>query len=102
MLMTRYQKIELINKKLEHLDGEALEGLVKLLKYTKPTGEPEKLQDDIDEESRVWLEATLTPELPPYDWGDIDPLTLGEPLRFIKGKWVKAVYPYSPQLYLTK
>lgn len=95
--MTRHQKIELITERLEHLDTEALEGLVKLLKHTSVNKKTlaglkkqslEKQIDDIDEESRTWLEATLTPELPPYDWGDIDPLTLGEPLRFVKGKWI--------------
>jgi hypothetical protein len=91
--MTRHQKIEVITQRLEHLDGEALEGLVKLLKHTTVARKPNIKQtlgpsDDLDEESRTWLEAELTPTLPPYDWGDVDPLTLGKPLRYIKGKWV--------------
>jgi hypothetical protein len=91
--MTRHQQIELITRRLEHLDSEALEGLVKLLKHTAATKkvttkQVSELSGDLDEESRAWLEADLTPSLPPYDWGDVDPLSLGEPLRFVKGKWV--------------
>jgi hypothetical protein len=96
--MTRHQTIELITERLEYLDSEALEGLVKLLKHTSVTKKSSVKQrleqkndssDTIDEESRAWLEADLTPTLPPYDWGEIDPFTLGEPLRYVKGKgWV--------------
>jgi DNA-binding ferritin-like protein len=70
--MTRHQKIELITERLEHLDGEALEGLVKLLKHTSVTKKSSSKQrleqstNDMDEESRAWLEADLTPALPPY------------------------------------
>lgn len=90
--MTRHQKIELINRQLEGLDAEALEDLVKLLKRTAATRKHVKQRleqpDEMDEESRAWLEAELTPALPSYEWGEIDPLTLGEPLRFVRGKWV--------------
>jgi hypothetical protein len=93
--MTRHQTIELITQRLEQLDSEALEGLVKLLKHTTVTRKSSSKQrleqaiDDMDEESRAWLEADLTPTLPPYEWGEIDPFTLGEPLRYVKGKgWV--------------
>jgi hypothetical protein len=84
--MTRHQKIEMINHQLETLDNEALEGLIKLLGFKgKHTQNP---KPDIDEESQVWLEAELAPSLP-YEWGDIDPMKLGEPLRYVKGKgWV--------------
>jgi hypothetical protein len=84
--MTRHQKIEMINHQLETLDSEALEGLIKLLgSKVKRVKTP---QQDLDEESQMWLEAELAPSLP-YEWGDIDPMKLGEPLRYVKGKgWV--------------
>ena len=34
-----------------------------------------------DAEAVAWLEGDLVEELPPYDWGEMDPLTAGEPVR---------------------
>ena len=33
-----------------------------------------------DNEAKAWLTANLAPPLEPYDWGDIDPDTLGTPV----------------------
>ena len=43
----------------------------------------------MDDESRAWLTAELAPPLEPYDWGDADPHTLGEPLHFTEQGWVE-------------
>ena len=44
----------------------------------------------MDEETRTWLDAALAPEIEPYDWGDVDPEGLGEPLSFDAEKgWVE-------------
>lgn len=78
--MTRHEQIETISKKLETLDSEVLESLIKLL------GRMPSHQDTtevMDEETRTWHDADLSKlaEYEPYDWGDSDPLTIGEPLR---------------------
>lgn len=36
----------------------------------------------MDAETRAWMDAELAPPLEPYDWGDVDPETVGEPLRY--------------------
>lgn len=43
----------------------------------------------MDEETLAWHEADLSKlgDYEPYDWGDKDPLTIGEPLQL--GKQVK-------------
>ena len=55
----------------------------------KETGQPVSLNDvlevieepeileEMDLETRAWHEADLAPPLEPYDWGDLDPNTLG-------------------------
>lgn len=42
-----------------------------------------KQQRELDEESRVWLGAVEPIE--PYDWGGVDPLSLGEPVEYVEG-----------------
>lgn len=37
-------------------------------------------------EDQAWLEADTEGELPPYNWGEIDPLTLGKPVEYIPGE----------------
>ncbi len=51
----------------------------------------------MDEETRAWLDAALAPETEPYEWGDVDPEALGEPLHFDAEKgWVESdLYPLS-------
>ena len=55
----------------------------------KETGQPVSLNDvleviekpesfeEMDLETRAWHDADLAPPLEPYDWGDLDPNTLG-------------------------
>lgn len=43
----------------------------------------EGLQHEMDAETREWIEADLVEPLPPYDWGNVDPLTLGKPVRYV-------------------
>lgn len=80
--MTRHEQIETISKKLETLDSEVLESLIKLLGRVQPpiSQRPTEVMDD---ETRAWHDADLSKltEYEPYEWGDIDPLTIGEPLR---------------------
>ena len=79
---------------------ETLAGLFKGLR--KLTGEevsfedvlehtPDAEEQELDEESRLWLEADLAPPLEPYDWGDVDPSTLGKPIRYVPGEGIVVV-----------
>lgn len=38
-----------------------------------------------DAETRAWTEAALAPPLDPFEWGDTDPDTLGQPVRYVPG-----------------
>ena len=45
----------------------------------------------VDDETRAWMDAELTPPLEPYEWGEgIDPETLGEGrLEYVRGRgWI--------------
>lgn len=44
---------------------------------------------EMDEETRAWLDAELTPPLEPYDWGPEGPPE-GQPVRYVPGEglWV--------------
>jgi len=86
--MTRHEQIETISKKLETLDSEVLEGLIKLLgrvqsEISSQDKAVEKL-DMMDVETRVWHDADLSRlgDYKPYDWGNIDPETLGKPITY--------------------
>lgn len=69
---------------LRQLTGHEV-GLSDILEH-EVAPEPEIM----DEETRAWLGAALAPEIEPYEWGDVDPEALGEPLRFdAKKGWVK-------------
>lgn len=37
----------------------------------------------VNDETRGWLEASIEPPMEPYDWGDVDPTTLGRPIRWM-------------------
>lgn len=72
---------------LEVLD-KVLAGLERL------TGRPATLTDvldrepdpepaeEMDAETRAWMDAELAPPLEPYEWGDVDPETIGESVRY--------------------
>jgi uncharacterized protein (DUF433 family) len=89
---TVYQLIEKAEN-LSHLDLSVLaaiiDGLSKLNGF--PVGIPEVLMffPDISEEALAkspWRELYLVDnEIPPYDWGDVDPMKLGQPVRYIPG-----------------
>ena len=79
LFMTRHQQLARINEHLDSLNDEALEGLLMLLDATKKS---------VDSESAVWL-ASAFDAAPRYDWGELEPDTLGVSLRFVEGKgWV--------------
>lgn len=41
---------------------------------------------EMDEETRAWLDAELTPPLEPYDWGGEDPLAYGQRVEYVPGE----------------
>lgn len=57
-----------------------------LLEYT-PDPEP---VEEVDAETWAWMNAELAPPLEPYEWGDIDPETLGQGrVEYVQGQgWV--------------
>jgi hypothetical protein len=74
----RQPSLEGLNKllaALQRLTGEPI-GVSDLLEY-QPEPEP------MDAETRAWHDSDLSRlgEYEPYDWGDVDPETIGEPLR---------------------
>ena len=48
----------------------------------------DKASINLDEETQVWLSSDLSrmSEIEPYDWGDIDPLTYGKPIKWDEEK----------------
>jgi hypothetical protein len=50
---------------------------------------PDPEQQELDAETQAWMDADLAPEIEAYDWGDVDPEALGEPVSFVPGKgWI--------------
>lgn len=68
------QTMDRVIDALRSLTGERVD-IADLLEYG--------LEDDLDAETKAWLESDLSRlgEYEPYDWGDDDPETLGEPLQ---------------------
>lgn len=48
---------------------------------------PDPEPQEMDDETKAWLDADLTPDLEPYDWGPEGP-PKGEPVRLVNGQWV--------------
>jgi hypothetical protein len=40
-------------------------------------------RESLDPETSAWLDSELTEPLPPYDWGDVDPLGIGEAVKYV-------------------
>lgn len=75
--------LERVMSALEGMTGEPVD-IKDFLEFV-PDPEPE-----MDEETRAWLDAPIDAPLEPYDWGDQNPETLGEALRFDAERgWVK-------------
>jgi hypothetical protein len=89
---TVYQLIEKAEK-LSHLDLSVLaaiiDGLSKLNGFPVGIAEVLIFFPDISEEALAkspWRQLYLVDnEIPPYDWGDVDPMKLGQPVRYIPG-----------------
>lgn len=89
---TVYQLIEKAEN-LSHLDLSVLaaimDGLSKLNGFPVGIGEVLMFFPDISEEALAkspWRQLYLVDnEIPPYDWGDVDPLEGTKPVRFIPG-----------------
>lgn len=48
---------------------------------------PDPEPQEMDDETKAWLDAELAPALEPYDWGDVDPETLGVgSLEYVPGE----------------
>lgn len=48
---------------------------------------PDPEPQEMDDETKAWLDAELAPAIEPYDWGDVDPETLGEgSLEYVPGE----------------
>ncbi len=68
---------------LRHITGEEVTPNDLLTFVPDPKPEP------MDEETRAWLDAALTPEVEPFDWGETDPEAIGEEVSYEPGKgWV--------------
>lgn len=89
---TVYQLIEKAEN-LNHLDLSVLaaiiDGLSKLNGFPVGIAEVLIFFPDISEEALAkspWRQLYLVDnEIPPYDWGDVDPMKLGQPVRYIPG-----------------
>ncbi len=67
---------------LERLTGKPVE--ISDLLARDPDPEPQEM----DDETKAWMDAELTPPLEPYDWGPEGPPQGGNPVRFVDGQWV--------------
>jgi hypothetical protein len=88
---TIYQLIEKAEN-LHQIDlsllATVIDGLSKLNGFPVGIGEVLVLFPDISDEeleNSGWRELYLEGEIPPYDWGDVDPMTLGQPARYVPG-----------------
>lgn len=63
------------------LDPIRMEDSIEDVNASFRTKEPEA-EHSLDKEAQLWLDADLSGmgELEPYDWGDVDPDTIGEPI----------------------
>lgn len=56
--------------------------------FIKPKEAIKSKESEIDDESRAWLEADIEGDLPPYEWGNVDPRKLGKPVQYVHGKGI--------------
>lgn len=70
---------------VQGLSDEELRVVARMLRGLQAPSAVAKL----DAETQAWMDADLVEELPPYDWGDVDPMTVGEAIRYEPGiGWV--------------
>jgi len=88
---TIYQLIEKAEN-LHQIDlsllATVIDGLSKLNGFPVGIGEVLILFSDISDEeleNSAWRELYREGEIPPYDWGDVDPMKLGKPVRYLPG-----------------
>lgn len=67
-----------LNAIASDLDPAKLAEVADFIGYLKA-----KQDRELDAESSAWLESVEPIE--PYDWGGIDPLSLGEPVEYVEG-----------------
>lgn len=79
---------------LHQIDLSALaaimQGLRKLMGFTVGIGEvmqfaPDLSPEEMNPQTNPWYELDFYGEIPPYDWGDVDPLEGCKPVRYIPG-----------------
>ncbi|MBC7541171.1 MAG: hypothetical protein H7338_00420 [Candidatus Sericytochromatia bacterium] len=79
--MTKLDELMAAAAGLPPADLDALLILAKRLRVTMaPTSDV--TAPAMDAESTAWMAADLAAPLEPYDWGDVDPLTLGRPVHW--------------------
>ncbi len=76
--------IDVLLPALTKLTGEEVSVADLIVYDPEPSPKP---VEEMDAETRAWLEADLAPPLEPYDWGDVDPMTLpGGRLEYTPGE----------------
>lgn len=82
------QKAENLHQIDLSLLATVIDGLSKLNGFPVGIGEVLILFPDISDEeleNSTWRELYLEGEIPPYDWGDVDRMTLGKAVRYLPG-----------------
>jgi hypothetical protein len=74
---------EELHKLIDTLPDAVLGEVIDLAKFL---GQRAAQEAGLEAESREWLDADLAPPLEPYEWGDLNPLALGNPVRFQPGE----------------
>lgn len=58
------------------------QGLPKVLAFIRCVIGGKTAAPELDEESRTWLDAPLTPPLDEYDWGGVNPESIARPVEW--------------------
>lgn len=85
----RLDTLEIVVRTLRELTGQE----VSIGDVVEIADKPDHDEAALEAEHKLWEGAALEPPdspiFEPYDWGDVDPLTLGEPLTYVEGQgWV--------------
>lgn len=69
-----------VDRLVEAVKGFGPQQLAEVIKFAEYTRA--KAERMVDEETQAWMDADLAPPLEPYDWGGVDPLSLGKPIEW--------------------
>ncbi len=79
---------------LAQIDVAAFAAIMQALRKLRgfPVGVQEVMQfipdftpEEMNPETNPFYERDMYGEIPPYDWGDVDPMEIGRPVRYIPG-----------------